>query len=101
MKHILPLIAAVALLASCAIQQQKNTVRLSEIETSIVAPVVADLDISDVRLSFTYYPSKAELGTPAKFRGILAKDGADSIHEERQIRYAPQLSTEAFEFGVE
>ena len=37
----------------------------------------------------------------AKFRGILAKDGADSIHEERQIRYAPQLSTEAFEFGVE
>jgi hypothetical protein len=40
-------------------------------------------------------------GTPAKFRGILAKDGADSIHEERQIRYAPQLSTEAFEFGVE
>ena len=38
MKHILPLIAAVALLASCAIQQQKNTVRLSEIETSIVAP---------------------------------------------------------------
>ena len=61
MKHFLTLFAAVALLASCAVQQQKNTVRLSEIETSIVAPVVADLDISDVRLSFTYYPSKAEL----------------------------------------
>lgn len=44
---------------------------------------------------------KSFKGTPAKFRGILAKDGADSIHEERQIRYAPQLSTEAFEFGVE
>lgn len=80
MKHFLPILAGLLLLSACAVQKQQNTVRLSEIETTIVAPVVAELEISDVRLSYVYTPSKAEI--KSKDNAIILRNAIAIALEE-------------------
>ena len=61
MKKLVLFVFAVAMLASCAVQQQNTKARLSEVQTSIVAPVVADLEISQTKITYTYNPTSAEI----------------------------------------
>ncbi|MBO4455972.1 MAG: hypothetical protein J5759_05960 [Bacteroidales bacterium] len=61
MKKLLLFAAAVLLFASCAVQQHNTKARLTEVQTAIVAPVVADLDISPTKITYTYKPTTTEL----------------------------------------
>ena len=40
-------------------------------------------------------------GSPANIRGSLSEESTQPEHEEGQVGYASELSTEAFDFGVE
>ena len=61
MKKLVLFVCAAALLASCAVQQQNTKVRLTEVQTAIVAPVVADLEISPEKITYTYNPTAVEV----------------------------------------
>ena len=63
MKKLAILLGAIALLTSCAIQQQNTRARLTEVQSAIVAPVVADLDISPTKITYTYNPTRYEVRT--------------------------------------
>ena len=41
------------------------------------------------------------IGSPANIRGSLSEESTQPEHEEGQVGYASELSTEAFDFGVE
>ena len=45
--------------------------------------------------------SNVKLGSPANIRGSLSEESTQPEHEEGQVGYASELSTEAFDFGVE